>query len=100
MASNCGTLPSTRTEILERFQNGYLRIIVNASWYVTNDTLRHDLNVPHVRDEIKRLKQRYADRMEEHSNILGTNLIKKVKTTCRLKKNYLKIHVSDGTVIL
>jgi len=25
----------------------------NAPWYVTNDTLRHDLNVPHVRDEIK-----------------------------------------------
>jgi len=75
-----------RAEILQRFQNRYLRIIVNAPCYVTNDTLHHDLNVPHVRDEIKRLSQRYADRMEEHSNILATNFIKEVKTTRRLKK--------------
>jgi len=55
-------------EILQRFQNEYLRIIVDAPWYVINDTLHHDLNVPYVRDEIKRLSQRYADRMEEYSN--------------------------------
>jgi len=34
-------------EILQRFQNKYLRIIVNASWYV-DDTLHHDLNLPYV----------------------------------------------------
>jgi len=33
-------------------------------------TLRHNLNVPYVRDEIKKLGQRYADRLEEHPNIL------------------------------
>jgi len=55
-------------EIIQRFQNKYLGIIVNAP-YVTNDTLHHDLNVPYVRDEIKKLGQRYADRMEEHPNI-------------------------------
>jgi len=52
-----------RVEILPRFRNKYLRIIVNAPWYVTNDILRHDLN---VRNEIKRFCQRYADRMEKH----------------------------------
>jgi len=46
----------------------YLGIIVNAPWYITNDTPRHDLNVAYVRDEIKRLSQRYTDRMEEHPN--------------------------------
>jgi len=40
-------------EIIQRFQNEYLGIIVNALWYV-NDTLHHDLNV-YVTDEIKRL---------------------------------------------
>jgi len=55
MASNCGP---PNIEILQRFQNRYLKIIVNALWYVSNDILRHDLNVPHVRDEIKRLSQR------------------------------------------
>jgi len=49
-------------------------------------TLRHDLNVPYVRDEIKRLSQKYADRMEEHPNIFATNLMKEVKTIRRLKR--------------
>jgi len=35
----------------------------------------HDLNVPYVRGEIKRLSQRYADRMEEYPNILAINSI-------------------------
>jgi len=52
-------------EIIQRFQNKYLRIIVNAPCCVTNDTL-HDLNVPYVRDEIKKLSRRYADGLEEH----------------------------------
>jgi len=65
-----GTAANSNIKIIERFQNKYLRIIVNAPWYVTNDTLHHDLNVPHVKDEIKKLRQRYADRLEEHPNIL------------------------------
>jgi len=46
----------------------------------------HDLNVSNIRDEIKRLSQRYADRMEEYPDIIATNVIKKVKTTRRLKR--------------
>jgi len=52
-----------------------------------------------IRDEIKRLSQRYADRMEKHPNILATNFMKEVKTTRRLKENYLKIYVSNRIVI-
>jgi len=62
-------------EIIQRFQNKYLRIIVNASWCITNDILQHDLNVPYVRDEIKKLSQRYADRLEKHPNILTIDLM-------------------------
>jgi len=36
--------------------------------------------MPFVRDEIKGLSQRYADKMEEHPNILAINLMKKIKT--------------------
>jgi len=42
-----GTAANSNMEIIQRFQNKYLRIIVNAPWYLTNDTL-HDLNVPYV----------------------------------------------------
>jgi len=52
------TVANSNIEIIQRFQNKYLGIIVDAPWYVTNDTLQHDLNVPHVRDEIKKLSRR------------------------------------------
>jgi len=45
----------------------------NSPWYV-NDTLR-DLNVPYVGDEIKKLSQRYADRLEKHLDILAIDLL-------------------------
>jgi len=52
-------------EIIQTFQNKYLSIIVDALWYVSNDTLHHDLD-SYVREEIEKLSQRYADRLEEH----------------------------------
>jgi len=52
---------NSNIEIIQRFQNKYLGIIVSAPCYVTKDTLHHDLNVPYVRDEIKKLSQRYAE---------------------------------------
>jgi len=51
----------------------------------TSLTLRHNLNAPYVRDEIRRLAQRYADRMKKHPNIV-TNLMRSFKTPRRLKR--------------
>jgi len=71
---------------ITKISKQYLGII--APWYVINDTLHCDLNVPYIRDEIKGL--RYADRMEQHPNTLAschetsqTTPIKR-KTTSRL----------------
>jgi len=72
---NFGTQPP-----IQRFQNKYLRIIVNVPWYVTNDALHHDLNVPYVKDEIKKLSQRYADRLEEHPNTPAIDLMSDAET--------------------
>jgi len=83
------TVSDSSIEIPQRFRNKYLRIIINAPWYVINDTLHRDLNVPYVRDEIKRLSQRYADWMEEHPNILVTNLMKKARIMKRPSKKKL-----------
>jgi len=63
-------------------------------------TPHHDLNVPYVRNEIKRLSQKYTDRMEEHPNIPVTNSMKKVKTTRRVKRKLpKKIYVPHYTVL-
>jgi len=69
-----GTASNSNMEIIQIFQNKYLRVIVNASWDV-NDTLHRDLNAPHVRDGIKKLSRRYADRLEEHSNVLAIDVL-------------------------
>jgi len=44
------------------------------------------LDIPYVRDEIKKLSQRYADRLEEHRNILTIDLMNDVETARRLKR--------------
>jgi len=75
-----GAAPNSNIQIIQRFQNKYLRIIVNAPCYVTNDTLYHDLNVPYVKDEIKKLSQRYIDRLVEHPNILAIDLMSDAET--------------------
>jgi len=102
MAFNCGIQSPIKIyirilEILQKFQNEYLRIIVNASWYVTNDTLHNDFNVSYFRDKIRRLSQRYIDRLE-NSNVFTTNLMRNAKTSRRLKRS--KIYAPDRIIIL
>jgi len=68
--------------MIQRLQDKCL----NAPWYVTNDTLRHDLNVSYVTDEIKKLGRRYANRLEEHPNMLAIDLMTDAETPRGLKK--------------
>jgi len=51
--------------------------------------LYHDLNVPYVRDEIKKLSQRYADRLEKHPNILAIDLMSDAEIQSRRLKRKL-----------
>jgi len=78
-----GTASNSNIEILQKFQNKILSVIVDTPWYVTNDTLYQDLNMLYVRDEIRR----HADKMKEHLNILTKNLMRSLKTPRKLKKS-------------
>jgi len=49
----------------------------------------------HVRDEIRKLNQKYTDRLKKHLNILTSNLMKNAKITHRLKRNFFNNYVSD-----
>jgi len=86
-----GTAANSNIEIIEiqRCQNKYLRFIVNAPWYATNDILYHDLNVPYVRDEIKKLSQRYSDRLKEYPNTLAIDFMSDAETLRRWKRKLL-----------
>jgi len=59
-------------------------------------TLYIIISTCYVKNEIKRLRN--TTRMEEHANILATNLMKEIKTIRRLKKNY-KTYVSNRIII-
>jgi len=78
---------NSNIEILQKFQNKFFKIVIDASWYVTNDILHYDLNISYIRNEIRRLKQRYAARMEKHPNIITKNFMRSVKTPRKLKRS-------------
>jgi len=44
-----------------------------------------NLNVPHIRDEIKKLSQRYTDRLKEYP-IVAIDLMSEAETPRRLKR--------------
>jgi hypothetical protein len=66
---------TSNIEILERFQSKALRIIVGAPWYVPNMVIRRDLQIPKVKDEIRRYSSQYSARLSAHPNGLIANLM-------------------------
>jgi hypothetical protein len=76
MEYNSGVWLSLPTiEIVERFQSKALRRIVDAPWYVPNTVIRRDLQVPTVKEEIRRYSSQYSARLSAHLNDLMVNLI-------------------------
>ena len=48
-----GTASNSNIEILQRFQSKTLRSLIHTPWYVTNETINRDLNIPTVKEEDK-----------------------------------------------
>jgi hypothetical protein len=69
------TVSTFNIEILERFQSKPLRMIVDASWYVPNTVIRRDLQIPTVKEEIRRFSSRYSVHLSAHPNDLTVNLM-------------------------
>jgi hypothetical protein len=70
-----GTASTSNTEILERFQSKALHMIVNSPWYAPNTVIRRDLQIPSVKEEIRRYSSQYSARLSAHSNDLIVNLM-------------------------
>ena len=45
-----GTASNSNIEILQRFQLKTLRSLIDAPWYVTNETIHRDLKIPTVNE--------------------------------------------------
>jgi hypothetical protein len=66
---------TSNIEILERFQSKALRMIVDAPWYVPNMVIRRDLQIPTVKEEIRRYGSQYSARLSTRPNDVIVNLI-------------------------
>jgi carbonic anhydrase len=60
--------------ILERYQSKALRLITDAPWYVPNAIIRRDLQVPSVKEEIRRHSAQYYAGLCTHPNLLPTQV--------------------------
>jgi hypothetical protein len=69
-----GTTSTSNIEILESFQSKALRLITDAPWYVPNAILRRDLQVPCVKEEIRRFSVQHYAGFCTHPNLLATQL--------------------------
>jgi hypothetical protein len=70
-----GTASTSTIEILERFQSKALHIIMDAPWYVPNTIIRRDLQIPTIKEEIRRYSSQYSARLSAYPNDLIVNLI-------------------------
>ena len=78
-----GTASNSNIEILQRFQSKTLRPLLNAPWYVTNETIHRD-----VTSEIHKSRSRYNTRINNHHNPLDTQLLDTTDQIRRLKRKY------------
>ena len=83
-----GTASNSNIEILQRFQSKTLRFLLNAPWYVTNETIHRDLKIPTVKDEIHKSRSRYNTRINNHHNPLVIQLLDTTDQIRRLKRKY------------
>ena len=54
--------------IIQRFQNKVLRNIVDAPWYIRNENLHRDLEVPTVSDTVRKMAGNHFNRLRQHPN--------------------------------
>ncbi len=88
------TSPSNR-QIIQRHQNKALRLVAGAPWYVRNDVLHSDLQVPTVLETIQRLATRNENRLHHHPNALALELLDNSSHLRRLQRR----HLTDLAVI-
>ena len=74
--------------MLQHFQSKTLRSLINAPWYVTNETIYRDLKVPTVKNDIYKSRSRYDARVNNHHNPLVIQLLDTTDQIRRLQRKY------------
>lgn len=83
-----GSACKSNTDIIQRTQNGILRNISNAPWFLKNTELHDGLNISTVTDEIKKFATAYKKRLGNHPNHLASELVT-INYPKRLKRQHI-----------
>jgi hypothetical protein len=73
--------------IIQRSQSKILRIMMNAPWYVNNQTLHTDLNIPSINDVIKEKSIIHHNKLASHPNDILQPLVEPQQNR-RLGRNW------------
>jgi hypothetical protein len=84
----CGTASNSNLDILERFQSKVLLIITDAPWFITNTVIKHEIQVPTVKQEARKYSVNYRKRLDVHPNSLANPLFQDQLRHRRLKRLY------------
>ena len=73
---------------IETIQAKVLSTIVNAPWYIRNEDIRRDLEIPTVKEAISSNAERYKVRIATHPNRLAAETFKIINIERRLKRKH------------
>ncbi|PNF15239.1 hypothetical protein B7P43_G12671 [Cryptotermes secundus] len=82
-----GCASKSNTNIIQRSQSKILRMLVDAPWYVSNETLHQDLKLKFVKEIILDRSRQYMSKIEAHENELLQPLRKLINNR-RLKRKW------------
>ena len=88
-----GTASNSNIEILRRLQSKALRSLIDAPWYVTNETIHRDLKISTVKEEISKFSNRYNVRVNNHQNPLVTQFLD-TSDQIRMRKRHYPLDLS------
>ena len=66
-----GTASNTSVDLIQRAQSKILRSMTGAPWYIRNKNIHNDLEVPLVKDEFEKTREKYALKLRQHPNPLA-----------------------------
>ena len=73
---------------IETIQAKILRTIVNGPWYIRNEDIRRDLEIPTVKEAISSNAETYKVRIATHPNRLAAESFKTINMERRLKRKH------------
>ena len=83
-----GTGSIKNIEIIQRYQSKILRMITRAPWYISNDQIHKDLNIPTVNEEVQNIISNYKLRISNHPKPTMSGLLS--HTFGRLKRRTIQ----------